>query len=86
MVPEISDNTETMKVATIGKTRIPLNTLDQALAMSQSLSRDLNRKESKAYHSYCIFAALAQDKREALAAFLIWRSRGEILKELLSQQ
>jgi hypothetical protein len=81
----MSDNTKTMKVETISKSRIPLNTLDQALALSQALSRDLTRKESKAYHSYQIFAALAQDKLEALAAFLIWRARGETLKELFNQ-
>lgn len=87
MAPEISDNSETMEVETMrSKSRIPLNTLDQALALSQALSRDLTRKESKAYHSYQIFAALAQDKREALAAFLIWRARGETLKELFNQQ
>ncbi len=86
MAQIISDNTKTMKIETISKTRIPLNTLDQALALSQVLSRDLTRKESKAYHSYQIFAALAQDKRKALAAFLIWRARGETLKELFSEQ
>jgi hypothetical protein len=86
MVPGIPHNTQTMRGETLDKSRMPLNTLDRALALSQVLSRDLSRKGSKAYHSFRIFTALAQDEREALAAFLIWRARGETLKELFSQQ
>lgn len=62
------------------KSKIPLNTLDKALHLSQVLSHDLTGKEGKVYR---IFIALASDKIEALVAFAIWRARGEIINEII---
>ena len=61
---------------------ILLNTIEQALRLAQALSHDLAKKETDSYRKYRIFSALTADKREALAAFLIWKARGETIEEL----
>lgn len=65
---------------------IPLNTLDRALQLARILSRDLAKSEGKAYRDYRIFSALTTNELEGLAAFLIWRARGEIISELTRGQ
>ena len=62
---------------------VPLNTLDKAVRLARSLSRDLASKERKACRSHQIFSALTTNEQEALAAFLIWRAQGEVLHELM---
>jgi hypothetical protein len=64
------------------ESKILINTLDKALCLAQSLSRELRLKNGKTYRNFQIFSALAPDEREALAAFFIWKSRGETIKEL----
>ncbi len=61
--------------------RLPVNTLEQALQLARALARDLKQQESKTRKSYRVFAALAPNDWEALAAFLIWKARGETIKE-----
>lgn len=68
------------------ETAVPINTLDKALALAEDLLQDLVSEESKTYRSYRIFSALAADERQGLAAFLVWRARGEMLRELAQRQ
>lgn len=65
------------------KSAIPINTLDRALDLARALSHELANPESKAFRSKQIFSSLASNEPEGLAAFLIWRARGEILRELI---
>ncbi len=61
--------------------RVPMNTVDEALKLAHTLSRDLTRRDAKILRSYQIFLALTEDEQEALVAFLVWKARGETLKE-----
>ncbi len=71
------------KVKPVGpKPNVPINTLDKALELARALSRDLASEESKAIRSSRIFIALAANEQEGLAAYLIWRARGEVISEL----
>jgi hypothetical protein len=63
---------------------IPLNTIEQALRLEQALSHDLAKKETDSYRKYRIFSALTADKLEALAAFFIWKARGETIEEFIN--
>ncbi len=63
--------------------RTRINTLDEALRSAEILMRDLSNQESEAYQRYRIFSALAPDESAGLIAFLIWRTRGEILQEVV---
>ncbi len=69
----------------IAKKRIPVNTLESALALARQVSRDL-RQERRTRQNYQLFAALTGDELEALLAFLIWRARGESIRHLLRQE
>jgi hypothetical protein len=68
------------------KPTIPVNTIDQALSLARTLSQDLAKKESQAKRSFRIFSVLVPNRLEALAAFFIWRARGETIKELTKQK
>jgi hypothetical protein len=67
------------------KSRIPINTLDRALKLAQVISRDLAADEGKAQRSLQVFSALTDSDVEAWAAFVIWKARGETIKELLKK-
>jgi hypothetical protein len=64
------------------KPNMPVNTLDRALQLAQKISRDIAADEGKAQRSYQVFSALAGNDLEAWAAFVIWKARGETIKEL----
>ncbi len=68
------------------KRYIPMNTLEKAMWLARILLRDLENQESKASRSYKVFTALTTGERESLAAFFIWRARGEVIRELLAQR
>lgn len=57
---------------------VPVNTLENTLEVAKQLAVDL-RAEGKARRNYRIFAALTNDRLEALTAYLIWRIRGQSL-------
>ncbi len=63
------------------KPSIPLNTLEKALGLAQIWAPAIAQKGSKEYRRYRLFSALTGDEFEALAAYFIWRARGEALKE-----
>jgi hypothetical protein len=68
------------------KPTMPVNTVDRAVQLARVVSRDISAHESQSRRSYQVFAALTQNEVEALAAFLIWKARGESIKQLLNQK
>lgn len=75
-----------MRKMTKGKPSVPLNTLEKALQLAHVLRQDLNRGGSQTSWGFRVFSAFTADELEALAAFFIWRARGETIKELTDQQ
>lgn len=63
------------------KVSVPINTLDKALGLAHTLMRDVALGDKKTQQTYRIFSALATSEGEGLAAFLIWRAQGEIIRE-----
>ena len=57
----------------------PVNTLEKAIGLAQSLSRDLAFREPKTWRNFRMFQALTRDEREAFAAFIIWRARAQMV-------
>jgi len=65
--------------------RLPLNTLDSALTLARRLSLSLKKKNSKDHQAFRVFSAFTDSEIHALVAFCIWRTKGEIIKELTNQ-
>ena len=63
----------------------PLNTLDQAIRFASIFSKELQR-EAKTARAYRVFVSLTEGEFDALVAFLSWRVRGQILKELMKDE
>jgi hypothetical protein len=70
----------------MGSKTTPLNTLERALSLAQSVCREFKAGDRKIQRSYRVFSAFTHDDGEAWAALLIWKALGKTFKELLHDQ